>query len=103
MSTLHFAKTQTLFAYPPDLSGRQHMLFDQLIAWLNDECFENDEWSGEDKYKTFPDGDIHVFQKVKSLCHTQGTSFYWTPMGDGTWKVGIVGSSSLSLEAATAR
>jgi len=95
---VQFAGTVTLFPYPKGFTSFQSSLYDQVIAWLNDHCFENPEWDGEDCYKDFDFGDAQVFEKIKELCASQGASFYWTPLGETKYKIGVVQSSQLSWQ-----
>ena len=96
--TTSFAFTTTLHPSPTGFNCRQDLLFEQVIAQLNRDCLENLEWDGHDTYFEIPmmssfDGDIKVFETIKTACAVHGVSFYWQTMPDRFWKIGVVESA----------
>jgi hypothetical protein len=98
-TNIQFAHTATRFSYPTGFSNDQCSLLADIIDWLNEECFENESWEGEDRYRVFDSGDEQVFRKIEELCRTEDASFYWGLTGEGKYRVGVVKSSPLTLKS----
>ena len=72
----------------------QVTLYDQLMVWIREECLENPEWFGEDKYAVILHGDISIFHEVDKACRAHGISFFYgrLPVNDNKWMIGVVRS-----------
>ena len=103
-TTVPFAFTAMLHPNPAGFNARQELMFDQLVARLNDGYLENPDWDGSESSFEVPrtssfEGDIEVFEKVKNMAAMHGVSLSWLAIPNGFWKIGVVKSPSFHAQS----
>ena len=81
-------KQETTEAGFPGLCQLQS--FADLIAWTKRTCFDNPSWSGEDQYCAVEPLSEREVLMIETWCKSNSASFYYQPMPDGRWMVGVV-------------